>query len=312
MCFVRFVFSIKGEVISIIMRSPVSKEKSIKPNDISKVVSLFTEKGWKIQEDNDFQKSEFNNFCNMLSYLDEDEREVILELTKQFRWVNYSQYIPLFQKTFKKFCDSYDFGNISHIIICPLLPEKDFDGNKSSQFLLHLIIADIQNLHNYCAVHSIPPITYIEHPKRAKKCYDTLISSIMDCKKPFFCLVDDFIGSGQTAIEAIHFLLENGFKPSDFAILSLVAMKEGLSRIQENGYIVFSYYEEQKGITGTVHEHEWKQIMLNIENRIKVKPEYSLGYAHSEALIKMLRTPNNTFPVYWLNNKNNPFAPFPR
>ena len=89
-------------------------------------------------------------------------------------------------------------------------------------------------------------------------------------------------------------------------------METGLIRIHENGYEAFSCFEERKGITGTEHEHEWTQIMLNIEKRIKVKPEYAFGYAHSEALVKMSRTPNNTFPIYWLKTKTNPCPPFLR
>lgn len=35
-------------------------------------------------------------------------------------------------------------------------------------------------------------------------------------------------------------------------------------------------------------------------------------YAQSEALVRMFRTPNNTFPIYWLKNSKNPCPPFPR
>lgn len=70
----------------------------------------------------------------------------------------------------------------------------------------------------------------------------------------------------------------------------------------------------QKGITGRTdgNEKNFREVMEMIENRIKVRGDFKFGYAGSEALIRMARTPNNTFPVYWLKNKKNPHAPFPR
>lgn len=37
-----------------------------------------------------------------------------------------------------------------------------------------------------------------------------------------------------------------------------------------------------------------------------------LGYAESEALVTMIKTPNNTFPFYWYEKNSNSYAPFPR
>lgn len=47
---------------------------------------------------------------------------------------------------------------------------------------------------------------------------------------------------------------------------------------------------------------------------MEVNEEFQFGYDHSEALVKMIRTPNNTFPVYWLQKRGGavPVVPFPR
>lgn len=55
--------------------------------------------------------------------------------------------------------------------------------------------------------------------------------------------------------------------------------------------------------------------MRNIENRIFSKVgDYSLGFKESESLISLLRTPDNTFPIFWNNYKKNINLrpPFPR
>lgn len=37
-----------------------------------------------------------------------------------------------------------------------------------------------------------------------------------------------------------------------------------------------------------------------------------MGYASTESLVAMIKTPNNTFPVYWCECKENSHAPFVR
>lgn len=52
--------------------------------------------------------------------------------------------------------------------------------------------------------------------------------------------------------------------------------------------------------------------MQGIEEKIVVKPRFKFGYGQSKALVRMLHIPNNTFPIYWLNNNKNKYAPFLR
>jgi hypothetical protein len=56
--------------------------------------------------------------------------------------------------------------------------------------------------------------------------------------------------------------------------------------------------------------------MTSIEELLEVESNMRFGRNQTEALIKMMRTPNNTFPVYWeerkLKNGTFFYAPFPR
>jgi hypothetical protein len=52
--------------------------------------------------------------------------------------------------------------------------------------------------------------------------------------------------------------------------------------------------------------------MEHIEKNLDIPDDYLFGYKKSEALVTMIRTPNNTFPVFWYNKKNEDNAPFPR
>ena len=44
-------------------------------------------------------------------------------------------------------------------------------------------------------------------------------------------------------------------------------------------------------------------IMKQIEDRIHKVEKYRFGYEGSEALITLIKTPNNTFPVFWKDYK---------
>ena len=45
--------------------------------------------------------------------------------------------------------------------------------------------------------------------------------------------------------------------------------------------------------------------MLRIEKMIPAGSFFSLGYNDSEALVTLLRTPDNTFPIFWKEYKKN-------
>lgn len=52
--------------------------------------------------------------------------------------------------------------------------------------------------------------------------------------------------------------------------------------------------------------------MKNISKKLHAPNGMELGYASTEGLVAMIKTPNNTFPVYWYEYKNRNYAPFVR
>jgi hypothetical protein len=52
--------------------------------------------------------------------------------------------------------------------------------------------------------------------------------------------------------------------------------------------------------------------MKKIEEKLNVEKKYLFGYKRSEALISLIRTPNNTFPVFWKTYQHNNIVPFSR
>jgi hypothetical protein len=128
-------------------------------------------------------------------------------------------------------------------------------------------------------------------------------------------LLDDFIGSGDTALEAITYFNDNIRNNSDTLILiSLVAQLQGVLKIEEQGYKIFYAHLRARAITDSdtiSNKFEALKIIRKIEKRMGITKQtdptkdYRLGYRHTQALVSMIRSPNNTLPIYWWSTKPN-------
>ena len=273
-----------------------SPELSIK--DFVRIQEIFKQKNWPIEDY--FSDDVFENFCNMLAGLEPEQCNLVINLTEKFLWVQDSAYIKHFSVAFDSFISSYSFSRGKNIYICPLLPEEDFGKSKSSISLLYLVKSHLGAIQRKYSEFSI---TYADSPNAVK------LDKIRD--NYTLCLIDDFIGTGDTVERASEYFLDRNISKNMMTIVSLVSMSSGLDDLNNKGYITYTNISCEKGITDGGNETQI-ELMKNIEESIKVSDNYKFGYKGSEALVKMIRTPNNTFPIYWLRNKKNKFAPFPR
>ena len=130
-------------------------------------------------------------------------------------------------------------------------------------------------------------------------------------------LVDDYIGSGETAVGAINWIVGSyKVNPKQIVILSIATQEQGVQHIlNETGVTVYSQYQFTKGISdfySGAEREDCLATMEGIENKLKVAPQDRFGYNQSEALISLIRTPNNTFPVFWKAKGKEQLPPFPR
>lgn len=267
-------------------------------NDFTRIKSVFERNGWSLYDS--FGEDTFNDFCRMFTGFDEEQFEMMISLTEKFLWINEMDYPKLFADAFSKFVDSYFFDSKENIMICPLLPEKDFGKAKSSVFMIYMIKSHLDYLKRK---YNIPNIKYKDSP--------SYIDVDQIKNKYILCLIDDFIGTGETVEGAIAYFLSKGYPKENIVILSLVAMKSGVQRLKDKHLNVYNAIICDKGLSSKGNEKQI-ELMKMIETKIGVEKGFEFGYKGSEALVKMYRTPNNTFPVYWLRNKKNSYAPFPR
>lgn len=271
---------------------------------VMKLHTIFEQKKWKIQEKSDY--SVFDRFCSRLAELENDEeRDLIIELTNKFQWVQSSMYEEYLLKALKKLFDSSEWKpeKGKGIYICPLLPEKDFGKVKSSTFMLYLC-------------QSILMRTFPEfQEKQIRICGTPEILKEHEDRVGSLILIDDFIGSGETALECLEYLKFIKILDKKIHIVSLVAQEDGINNIRREGIPVFAAFIGKKAISDVYPESEAKEklkVMVSISKHIHAPSGMQLGYAGSESLVAMIKTPNNTFPVYWYEHKKNNYAPFVR
>lgn len=287
-------------MFDLYLKKENQKSPDLPITKLNKIQNIFIRKNWPIE--GAFENNVFDNFCKMLAELKPEQCDLIISLTENFLWVQDYEYIKHFSIVFKKFISSYNFSSGKKIYICPLLPEEDFGKSKSSIYLLYLIkshLAEIQRQYPDFV------ITYADAPNSVN--LDQILNSNFT-----LCLIDDFIGTGETVERAIKYFTDKKIPKDSIVAMSLVAMKFGLSKLNSDGYVTYTNIECDKGLSPNGTE-EQIEIMQNIENAIKVNDNFKFGYGSSEALVKMMRTPNNTFPIYWYQKKKqNQYAPFPR
>ncbi|MGG4345859.1 phosphoribosyltransferase [Paenibacillus lautus] len=266
---------------------------------------LFSNKSWEIENDDPDLPSLFNRFCILLSELSEPQQLLVLELTERFTRITSDQYKVHIKKILDHLSNDpkLNLTQIKTIYIAPLIAPEDIGKSKSSTFVQYLFTEQFHYISHF-ADKNVRFVNGLEAD-----------SSEINNEQALLIVVDDFIGTGDTACSALNYLLETKKISTDKIIVaSIVALSQGIQKIIESGVHVIVSLTLNKGISEhyPITDISSKiEIMETIESQIKVHRNEKLGYGKSEALVSMIRTPNNTFPVFWKEKKGR-VAPFPR
>lgn len=284
---------------------------NLKPENLRWLKKIFDSKKWLIDDPESKQWQDlFDKFCDLLSLLSNEEQNLVLTLTDDFLWCPYPIYEKLLTVALRK-VESEIIDNCNNIFLVPLLSPEDVERGKSKSG--HML--------PYVMQHSVIPSTHIFRGKQiiALTSLDKISSKHADRKDSLIIFLDDFIGSGDTACKCIRYYNNHYcFDRESVAIITLVAQKQGIDTIGKLGLNVYAAIIRTRGITDSINIPDIANainIMKNIEDRLLIKADYLFGYGRCEALVTMIRTPNNTFPLYWCPRaKTNSVwpAPFPR
>lgn len=275
--------------------------KKVEIDFVLKLQGIFTKKNWMGVPN---YNHAFESLCNLSSHFEDDEDQKLLffELIEKYDWMSLNDYIyninNLLEKIFANFSTP-----IKRFYTFPIIKPEDEGKNKSGNTISYMIKCNKPFLDFFKNSELIEFTNFNEFDSLALKDDDYII------------LVDDFIGSGETLNACTTRILEiNPQLESKILIATIVIHYDTVKNVK---FPLFHNLEVRKGISdfyASPNKEKNIDLMVKLENKLISGRNFSLGYEQSEGLITLMRTPDNTFPIFWHQYKKsigfNP--PFPR
>lgn len=279
----------------------------LSPDILLKIEELFIYKKWDINTRTVNAPSLFFRFCERLKLLSVEQQLLIIELAYNYTRIELKNYLESFYDSLISLGDDI-YNNFDKIFVYPLLsPHKATPSKTKSAGFLHYMFESDD--YTWLSEKFIPnsSVKHLYHN------FDNADSILL--------LIDDFVGSGETAIEICNEYLDVEIKKgrinhNNIKVVSIASSTQGINTVKTAiGIDVVSALILGKGISDEsdkVKVLSNTKIMKSIEDILNVQSDFNFGFRQTEALITMLhKTPNNTFPVYWLETRSK-IAPFPR
>ena len=265
--------------------------------ELTDIFQLFKHKGWLIDEKN--KSSLYNRFRRTYEKFDYEERKLFINLSYQYEMVPLSQYQTLLTTVLSNTVKNH-LGQKQTIYVYPIKKKEHNDYVKSADVVTYLCNGtDIQ----YIDELSKKGFVCLGSLDRVKEKKNNILKSKL-------IIVDDFIGSGNYATDVVNELKALGIPVEQIVIVTLYITQNALARLQRLNCGV-EYGEVIKSCVSKLTASE-REVLARMEQTIGVDAEFSFGYCHSGALISLIRTPNNTLPVFWKTNGRAYTPPFPR
>lgn len=257
---------------------------------------LFAYKEWPVDEN--LELSVFERFYKTLLMLDDKEQNFLINLSYSFDRIPLSDYLVFMKAPLLHL--RKDAGN-NNLFFVTCSPKEDAGSIKSSSTVLYQLKGTTIKQHV-----DLSPYFVVDNIENVPKCNVQKNTTIV--------LVDDFVGTGETAISAvdyIHELVPTLADNKQIVLFCIVALREGIDRLSNIGVKTYCSIEKKKGISEEMSAENRSNaisMMQGIEERLKgLKKEFRFGYKGSEALVCLERCPNNTFPIYWLTKGTAPY-----
>jgi len=281
-------------------------KKTLSPSQLYQINKLFLEKKWDIDEDS--ETSLFRRFIDMISFFENDEQDVLIKLSYEFLSIPTKTYFDEMDMLIKKIISTVN--QFKSIIFLPIIKEYS-DGNlkiiSSGAFIGYMIKAKEYRYNNLFGDRKIIIKENINKLEDSIK-QDTAV-----------VLIDDIIGSGDSASKTIE-KIKHLVSESQLYIGSIVCAKIGENKIHDDFSINCIYNYSIDGMDVILpkiakgeqeEEKRIRKILEGINAKLDLSEAEGFGYNGTGLLVAMLRTPNNTLPVFRNAKKAYPAA-FPR
>jgi hypoxanthine-guanine phosphoribosyltransferase len=271
---------------------------------VIKLYGIFDKNKWHKNDGHDIV---FENFCKLLLNLSEEQRCLLLELTERYLWITFSEYNSRLLELFEKI-EQEKINVIRKIVLFPIMRPEDVDKTKSGHIMLYAAkgIKPMLNRYKDIEFNQIESFENISQTKFSLK------------DGEYIFLLDDYLGSGETIKSTIEMILKNrSIAPSKLNVLSIAAQKDSIDFLDQCNISYYIHTIRNKGISDYYEEPELREKIRIMEEIEKLIPNnhFKFGYNESEALITLIKTPDNTFPIFWKEHKKDSVkydAPFSR
>ena len=227
------------------------KKRELSTQYLIRISQIFEKNKWLIESTEDAEDSLFNRYCERILEINENKkRNLVLELTERYLWVQEEQYTYYLIDAVKKMLLlKPEINEETKLYIMPLVSPEDEGKTKSSSMLAYLF-------------------------NSVKLRHDNVLSKY---KFAILVLADDYIGTGETAEKCLLHILKMNVEISQIAIVSLVAQKLGLDYLSKYSICVSTSIERQRGISD-FYEGEMLdkniQLMREIEDKMSIKEKF--------------------------------------
>lgn len=261
------------------------------------IYKLFEHKGWPVDEKN--KSSLFNRFIHIYNKLTDEEKELFINLSYHYEMVPLDRYQTLLTSVLSNAVKNH-IGQKQTVYVYPIKKRADHNHVKSADLVAYLC--------NGIQVHYIDELS-----KKKFVCLgsmDRVEEKSSNIIKNKLVILDDFIGSGDYATDVVNEITALGIPAEQIVIAALFITQNAVNRLRALNCGI--EYGEMIELHISKLTNSEKEIMSRMEQKIGVDAEFSFGYGHGAALISLIRTPNNTLPIFWKTNGRAYAPPFPR
>jgi hypothetical protein len=258
----------------------------------------------KFKDKNWYSDERISSLMRRMSRLNSEEKSLVLDLTDKFIYEDW-------RDVSKDLFEAYS-----------TIPKIDLDGATNVLFV-PLSISNGQQSPKKKTGKSGEMIYELFKSLFPEQTYDYQFCKTIEELLKYYCagslliFLDDFVGTGDTAIESIGAFKnvikdKTGIVVDKVLLLSVFAMEYAVKILGASGIHCYAQKRLEKAISDNklIDEHTrevQRRAMKMIERNVlsKLSKDYSLGYGASETLLSIDdRCPNNTFPFYWFRSKN--------
>lgn len=273
-----------------IKKSYAKKKKSlVTVDDVFLMTELFNRKSWNRYVG---YESVLDAYIETLGRMTGPEKVLFLDLTERFLWI--MDYTTDIITQLNRILNQFNYQDY-YVIRC--IEKSEQRKSKSSGVVLYEIKNPVVQR------KLVKPVHILNSTSDLKK--------LKDLSNSLFILVDDFVGTGQTADDCMTDLKQ--IQPTiagKMVVMCIVALEQGIQKLSNLHVPIFYRYRFNRGISDYYTGYKLRKnirLMQQIENNFEIST-YNFGFQGSEALVCLKRCPNNTFPIYWHGRK----TPYPR